>query len=198
MTKSKTVQATFALALAIAGCSKTDQPAAAASQGDEATPSETPIQGENAALNDAQMLQILSTVDTGEIAQAQIAVTKASTPQVRDFASQMIEEHNKAKQKGVLLASQTNITPASSPVSKNLHSKGATTLDKLQSTDPGSFDETYMKAQVKQHQEVLNLLDTQLIPAATNPDVHNHLVTARGMVEMHLTHAKKIQASMPQ
>ncbi|MET0389063.1 MAG: DUF4142 domain-containing protein [Polyangiales bacterium] len=199
MTINKPVSISFALALAMAGCSASPDPnAPAASAGDEATPEENIVLEQDKALTDEQMLQVLTTVDTGEIAQAQLAVTKSSSPQVRNFASEMIEQHNRAKQQGALLASQTKLSPTASRASKQLQAQGATTLEKLQSTDPGNFDQAYMKAQVKQHQDVINMLDTQLIPAATNPDLHNHLVSARGMVDQHLRHAKQLTDSLPQ
>jgi putative membrane protein len=174
------------------GCSKgSDAEAAAASQGDEATPGERSM----STLTDGQMLQVLDTVDTGEIAQAELAQTKAQSPQVREFAASMIEQHNRAKKQGAQLASQANMTLTPSALSGKLEAKGQGTLTKLKDTGADEFDAAYMKAQVKQHQEVLNTLDEQMIPAASSTAMRNQLTAARTMVQHHLTQAEEIQAN---
>jgi putative membrane protein len=174
------------------GCSKgSDAQAAAASEGDEASPAEHAM----SSLTDGQMLKVLDTVDTGEIAQAELAKTKAQSPQVREFAAGMIEQHNRAKKQGAQLASQANMTPTPSALSSKLETKGQGTLTKLQGTEADEFDAAYMKAQVKQHQEVLNTLDEQLIPSASSTAMRNQLTAARTMVQHHLTQAEELQAN---
>lgn len=178
---------------ALAGCSKSDTTAAAAaSQGDEVTPAES----STTALTDGQKLQVLTTVDNGEIAQAELALSKATTPQVRDFANSMIEQHTRAKQQGAEFASQSGATPAGSALSDKLTSASKATLQKLQGTEASSFDHAYMKAQIKQHQEVLDLLDQQLIPTAGSTATRDQLTTARNMVQHHLTHAQEVEGTL--
>ena len=191
MTKSRLMQLSLAAAVAIAaGCSKSsEKPAAAASQGDEASPQEQEMAR---GLNDGQLLQVLATVDSGEIQQARVALTKASSPQVRNFASDMIEQHTRAKQLGAALSSQHNLALRPSPISEKLDGKGTQTLGQLQSADSRSFDGVYMQAQVKQHDEVLKMLDDKLIPSASHAEVKQQLTEARNMVQQHLTHAKQL------
>jgi putative membrane protein len=136
---------------------------------------------------------ILDSVDTGEIEQAQVAKTKASDPRVRDFATQMISEHTKSKQKGDQLASQTGMTPAASKYSQDLQAKGSQMLAKLRAADASSFDSTYMAGQVQQHQEVLSLLNDKLLPAASDASLRQMLQEAQTMVQHHLDVAKQIQ-----
>ena len=192
MTKTKMMQLSLAAAVLIAsGCSKSsEQSSAAASQGDEASPQE---QDAARGLGDGQLLQVLATVDSGEIQQAQVALTKASSPQVRNFASDMIEQHTRAKQMGAALSSRNGLALRPSPVSEKLEKQGADTLDKLQRSDSREFDNTYMQAQVKQHDEVLNMLDDKLIPSASSAAVKQQLTEARSMVQQHLQHAKQLK-----
>lgn len=196
MTKWKTTQYSFAAlaltALAGAGCSSSnsEEPAAASSQGDEVTPAEG-----NTELTQGQILNVLATVDSGEIAQAQLAVTKATAPQVRQFANDMIEMHSRSKQEGAQFAEQSGITLSSSKLSNTLENKGSAELRELETTDASKFDKTYMHAQVKQHQEVLDKVNSQLIPAA-NATTRDQLETARGMVQQHLADAKKIDEAL--
>jgi putative membrane protein len=187
----------IAAALGVAGasaCSKgsgaTTSSAPAASQGDEATPIEKTVP------TDAQILQIVATVDTGEIEQAQIATTKATSVQVREFATEMIDQHTTSKQEGTQLAASVSLTPEGSAISNKLKSDATQVAESLKNSDSAAFDETYMKAQIKQHQEVLDMLTGQLIPSASNPQLRQQLTKAQAMVQHHLMKAQQIEQTM--
>jgi putative membrane protein len=185
--------------MALAGCSKdntTSDPQPAASQGQEATPSEpvTPVQPVQVTSkpSDAQILAILDTVDTGEVQQAELANSKATDPRIRQFAQHMIQQHTKAKQEGAQLATQESLTPTPSDVSGELESKGKTMLSSLQGAKDTGFDATYIEGQVKQHQEVLDMIDQTLLPAAQHSALVTQLKAARAMVKNHLEQAQEI------
>jgi len=192
MTKIALTQVSFVAAVAIlTGCSKSAEEAApAASQGDEASPEET------ARMSDGQLLQVISMVDTGEIQQAQIALTKASSPQVRNFASDMVEQHTRAKQQTAALAAQNGLVLRSSPTSDKLQRDGTSMLETLQRTDTRQFDTVYIQGQVTQHDEVLKMLDDKLIPGAANARVRQQLSDARTLVQQHLRHATELKDAL--
>jgi putative membrane protein len=197
----------------------------AASQGDEMTPSEAPPAQtaqatpptplvtadspapvapadvpaqptETAQLNDAQIAKITDAVDTGEVEQAQLAATKTKNARVKKFANQMIAQHTQSKQKNAQLAKKANITPAESSVYSALATRSNQVVEGLKQADATSFDSLYISAQVQQHQAVLDVLNGQLIPAATNPELKAQLEKARAMVEKHLADAKDVQQSL--
>lgn len=173
-----------------AGCSTSyDEPAAAASEGDEASPQEITRSG----LTEGQLLKALATVDTAEIQQAQVALTKATMPQVRNFASDMIEQHTRAKQQGESFAAHNGLALRTSPTSDKLLSHGREVLDKLQRTDVRDFDDAYVQAQLDQHAAVLNMLDKQWIPGAPSALLKQHLSDARAMIQQHLSHAQQLR-----
>ncbi len=147
-------------------------------------------------LTDEQIVGITEAVNKGEIEQAKVAQKKAKNPRVKKFASHMISQHTKAKQKGAKLVKQTKLTVADSAVATDLQSKTTEQLEKLKAAEVPDFDKDYTDGQVAQHQEVLDLLNTQLIPSATHPDLKARLEEERSMVEEHLTEAKDIQASL--
>jgi putative membrane protein len=195
MTRSKLMQLSMAAVVAVAaGCAKSyDEPAAAASEGDEASPQEIT----HGRLSEGQLLQLLASVDTAEIQQAQVALTKATSPQVRNFASDMIEQHSRAKLSGEAFAKQNGLVLHSSPTSQKLERDANEMLAKLQRTDVRHFDDTYVQAQLDQHAEVLSLLDTKWIPAAPSALLGQHLKDARVMVRHHLTHAQELRDTVP-
>jgi putative membrane protein len=177
---------------ALGGCSSgsSEPEAAAASEGGEATPPES------STPSDGQILGILAAIDTGEIKQAQIALTQATDPRVKEFAQHMIEQHSQAKQKGAELAQQQGLTPASSETSNELETKGGQLLNTLNETKDATFDSTYMKAQIQQHQDGLNLIKDKLMPAVKNDALSTQLKTAQNMVQSHLNEAQQIMPTL--
>jgi putative membrane protein len=144
------------------------------------------------ALNDAQIAKIADTVNAGEIEQAQVARRKAKQAKVKSFAQHMITEHTRAKRQASALAKQLDLMLEESAVSQELAGEATRALEALNAADAAQFDKHYIDAQVEQHHNVLELLDTQLIPQATDAKLKAQLKTARTMVESHLNQAKKI------
>jgi putative membrane protein len=185
----------IALGLAAGGCSKGSESndAPGASQGGEATPAEMSGSDKSAALTDGQIMQILATVDDGEIQQAQVALAKTSNPQVRSFADMMINQHTSDKQQGQALSAQTKADPAPSAQANKLQTKAAQMLEKLNGTEPSDFDKIYIQGQIDQHKEVLNMLNDKLMPAAKDPMLRQQLTAAQSMVQHHIDMAQQIQ-----
>lgn len=210
-----------------AGCSsdeaasENEYPQPAATQGDEATPAEpmssyptatpsasaaavsasppavgTPVGPES--LRDSQIMQVLRSVDQAEIEQATLARNKASDPRVKTFAEQMIEQHSRSMKSNAGLARTLGVQPEDSKLAGELQAKTGETLRTLRGADAEMFDRAYMTAQVKQHQEVLELLDTRLIPSAGNAELRATLTDTRSMVSNHLAEAQAAQSNLRQ
>lgn len=176
------------------GCSKdSSEPQPGASQGNEAPPA-APATGTvpQTKLTDGQITEILTTVDTSEIEQAQVALKKTNNPDVRAYATHLVEQHTTSKQAGAQLTSQT-LRPAGSPKAVELQTKGTQMLEKLEAADAASFDSIYLQGQIQQHEEVLSMIDHQLLPAVNEPALRDHLTNARGVVQQHLEQARKLQ-----
>jgi putative membrane protein len=154
-------------------------------------------QAADGSLNDGQILQITDLVNQGEIDQAQLAKSKATRNDVKEFAAGMIADHGKAKQAGAKLLAQEQIRMEDSPVATELKSESTRALEALRSAPPGAaFDKEYIDGQVKAHQKVLSLLESRLIPNANAEPLEAELEKTRGMVERHLRHAQKIEQAL--
>jgi putative membrane protein len=149
-----------------------------------------------APLKDGEIVKITESVDTAEIEQAKLAKKKAQNAQVKKFATHMITQHTQAKQKGARLTKSAKLTPEESELGRQLTTKAERTLESLEAADEAGFDAEYMRAQVQQHQEVLDLLDQRLIPNAQNADLKTQLQATRDMVQQHLTQGQEIQQSL--
>jgi putative membrane protein len=180
---------------AVGGCTKEDPatqyPAPGASQGDEPAPA--PEEKRGADVNDHQIIGVLTTVDAGEIEQARVALTRAADPRVKQYAAHMVDQHTESTQRASTLASQYDLMPAASDMAKSVQDKASRTKSLLDETNENAFDVTYMKAQIQQHQEVLDMLKSQLLPAAHNEALGLQLRAASSMVLNHLNEARAIE-----
>jgi len=184
---------TLICAVAATGCSKNaSTPEPGASQGSEAPPVPATGTVPMTKLSDGQIAEILSTVDSGEIEQAQVALQRATRPEVRDFATHMVDQHTASKQAGAQLASQSGLTPAPSPKAAELKAASEKMLQTLNAADASNFDITYVDGQIAQHATVLKMIEDQLTPAVNDSALRDQLSTARGMVQRHLDQARQL------
>jgi putative membrane protein len=175
------------------GCSKgASEAEPGASQGNEAPPTVTgtvPL----TKLTDGQIAEILTTVDDGEIEQAQVALKRATDPEVRAFATQMVDQHTASKQAGAQLATQASLKLAPSPKAEELKVASSQALERLSRADANNFDVTYIDGQIEQHATVLKLVQDQLLSAVNEPALRDHLNKTRDLVQQHLDHARQIK-----
>jgi putative membrane protein len=75
-----------------------------------------------------------------------------------------------------------------------MRKKGREELAMLDAKSGSEYQKAYVDAMVKGHAEVLELLETRLIPAATDEQVRNFLTSSRDHVAMHLDRGKALQS----
>lgn len=63
------------------------------------------------SLNNRQVVKVLSTANTDEIMQANVALPKLQSSQVCNYVQMMINEHSMNDQKGQALSSRLGIVP---------------------------------------------------------------------------------------
>lgn len=165
--------------LAIAG-NMTDKQAA------QQTAAATPVK------SDAEAVAVLMGVNDHEIRASQMAQKKGVSPAVMDYANMMVKEHGDNQAKIISLAGAQSVTPAETEGVKALKAKKQTMRDELSLLEPAKFEAAFLKAMVKDHTEVLAKLDKELIPAAKNAAVAQHLRDTRMHVAMHLEKAKSL------
>ncbi|MBV9772750.1 MAG: DUF4142 domain-containing protein [Gemmatimonadetes bacterium] len=184
------------------GASTTDTTAAdttttSTTPGSTAAPMDSGSMAAGAALSDAQIAGVLSASDSAEINPSQLAMQKAQNAQVRAFAQQMVKDHGMLEDSLHAMAQQQNMTPATSPLSSQVQTAAQATMQSLQGASGAAFDRAYMDAMVQSHQMALNAVDTQLLPAAQNPQLKTALQQkVRPAVASHLQHAQQIQGSL--
>ena len=174
-----------------AGCSgegASDHTARAGAEGGSATAS-VPV----GSLDDAQILDVVRTVNLAEVAAAELATERAAAGDTRQYAQHVMEDHSKGNQQVATLAA--TIPPRGNPLSMTLREKGAADIEKLEKHSGEEFDRAFVEAQARMHQEVLDTIDEQLLPAAEDQQLRMLLQTTRDQVAMHLEHAQQLQGT---
>ncbi len=146
-------------------------------------------------LTDEKIAAILDAANTGEIEQAKVAQKNAKDPRVKAFAAHMIQDHGKNMTESRALLTKIGVTPAESPVSTKLSHDSQQLVSTLGEAKGADFDKAYIDAQVKEHQDVLDMMDTKLLVQVKNGDLKAAIQAFRPKVEHHLEEAKSIQAS---
>lgn len=147
-------------------------------------------------LSDAQLAQLLLTANMGEVAKAEAAQPKLADAQAQRFAQRMVSEHGTAITREQALFAQLKISPTPSALSDRLASEANAAVQALQATPPGSgFDLTYMCLQVREHAEVVALLDANA-PGARNTQLQAEAHAVRTTAADHLAAAEDITVAI--
>lgn len=149
-----------------------------------------------APLSQNQVAMVADLANTSEVEQGKLAESKAKAPSVKKFAAMMVKHHTEAKQEQAKLFKKLNLTPAQSQKSSALKEDADKMMTSLKGVDGPAFDVAYMNSQVDAHQKVLDAIDKDLLPAASDQELINGLKKMRGTVESHLTEAKTLQAQL--
>ena len=147
-------------------------------------------------LDDSQIIDIMMTVDKGEIAAAQEALTKKVSPSVDLYAKYLIKQHGKNLEELTQLAKQLGLEPKESTISNSMALSGKSGLKSLDELQGQAFDKAFIDAMVKGHQGGLELVDTKLLPQTKNPQLKVFVEQFRGMVSKHLEKALKVQKTL--
>jgi putative membrane protein len=146
--------------------------------------------------NDAQIASIVVTANQVDIDAGKLAASKASNPDVKAFAQQMVTDHSGVNKQATELVTRLKVTPEDNATSQSLKSGGESNIATLKGLSGAAFDKAYIDHEVAYHQQVLDAVDKVLIPSASNADLKALLVKVRPAFVAHLEHAKHVQASL--
>lgn len=176
---------------------ETPSPSPAVTEGSAAaTPPPPPAEPAMAKLGDAQIAAIVVAANQVDVDAGQLALRKSTNPEVKKLAERMVTDHNAVNKAAIELVTKLKVTPEETAISKQLTASGAETRAKLEALDGAAFDRAYVDNEVAYHEAVIGVLDTQLIPAATNAELEAALVGVKPAFDAHLQHAKQLQAAL--
>ena len=156
----------------------------------------TATMAEDAKPNDAQIAHIAYTAGQIDIKAAQLALQKSKNKEVRDFAENMVHDHNAVNDQALALVKRLNVTRQDNDTSKALLKQADAKQAELSKLDGSAFDKAYADNEVAYHKTVDNALETVLIPDATNPELKDLLTTGLKIFQGHEQHAEHVAQSL--
>ncbi|HEX8404835.1 MAG TPA: DUF4142 domain-containing protein [Duganella sp.] len=145
---------------------------------------------QNLSKGDQRILTDLAQANVNEVAAGNIALQKASAPEVKSFAQKMVDDHTKGLQEVQTVAQAKNVTLPTEPDAK--HKKMA---DRLNALSGPEFDKMYVaNAGVNDH-KVAHKLVTDAQKKAKDPDIKALAGKLQPTIEQHMTAVQPLAAS---
>lgn len=151
-----------------------------------------------------QFREKVSSSDAFEITSSKIAMTHAVNPKVKNFASQMVRDHQTTTDKLValgglkkasLVANMQRGKDGKFAGNDLLSTAQASELNSLDSKSNADFDKTYMTDQVKGHKDAVALLQ-DYAKNGDNTKLKSYATEVLPTVKHHLVEAQKISAEL--
>ncbi len=153
----------------------------------------TPTTGDmSGGWTDANVVDVLTVANQGEVDYSQLGVDKATNASVKEFAQMMVKDHSTMLTSVKDLSTRLNVTPASNDKANDLKEENTKDVNDLNAKTGNDFDKEFMDEQIDMHQETLDLL-TDLDGRTTNADLKAAIAEARPKVQAHLDQAKAIK-----
>jgi len=126
--------------------------------------------------------------DLYEIASAELALERASSPEVRAWAVQMIDDHMTSAHQ-LAAALEMNETRGVAPIPTQLDARRRTMYEHLESAPADKFDAAYLDQQLLAHEETFTLLQAYR-REGDNSQLRSFAAGAAPVVARHLSHVK--------
>jgi putative membrane protein len=141
--------------------------------------------------SDASVAAVMSLIDRQELESSQLAVQRASNPEVKRYAQEMIAAH----QGGGSQPANTRAT-GESDLTTFLQQAHTAAMNQLRTLPAGvEFDRAYMVSQVKAHEGAHQTLE-RLQTAARDNALTDRIRQKMAAVQQHLQRARAIQTSL--
>ena len=187
----KSVVFALFVAIAVAGC-KRDKNESAETAATRPAPKVAPKPTPRTILPEPEALHILLTLDSSRIASARAVSELSQSDAVLEFARIDVADHRAVWRMLFALSQQTGTTPTDNVTSQNVRVGSEQFVTELMARDSG-INNSYLAHEVREHEQMLMLLDTALIPSARDTALQTLLQQIRPMVEAHVQQARRIQ-----
>ena len=134
---------------------------------------------------DADFYKTAAEGGMAEVEMGKLAQDKSSNASVKDFGAMMVTDHSAANNKLKTIAAKKNVKLPTSPSVEQMATKA-----KLEVLSGSTFDKSYVKGMLQDHQEAVKEFQTQA-SSGQDPDAKAFAAATLPTLKAHL---KKIQA----
>ncbi len=141
------------------------------------------------------VLSQVAIANQSEVQQGEAAAKKATTPTVKEFARRIAQDHKASSKQLQQLAAKIGVTLADSRAQTATESQSAT-MGELAGKTGKDFDRAFIEAQIQAHEQNIDKIRNQLLPASDQPEVREYLEQTAAAMEGHLASAKQLKQDL--
>jgi putative membrane protein len=154
------------------------------------TPKSQSSSSANLSSGDRKFVEKAAVDGMAEVEMGKLATSKATDPQVKQFAQRMVTDHSKANDELKSVAGGKGIQLASGPDKK--HQKD---MDEMSKKDAKKFDHEYMEMMVKEHKKDVSEFEKQS-KSAKDPDIKAFAAKTLPTLKEHLQMAQSTMSAL--
>jgi putative membrane protein len=148
------------------------------------------------ALDDPTIVAIFDAANTYDIEASSLALKKANSEGVRNYATMLVAAHTDARKQGRDLAKKLGVTPTP-PAVNPLAADHEASMKKLRGLSGAAFDRAFLESEVAYHKAVIGAVQTVLMPAIQNAELKNFVVKIAPVFVQHQMAGEKLLAALP-
>jgi putative membrane protein len=145
---------------------------------------------------DPEIAHIAYTAGALDVANGQQALAKSHNKAVREFAAEMVRDHQAVNDQALALVKKLNVTPADNATSKALATAQKAKLAAMAKLSGAAYDRAYAANEVAFHKTVNGALQSTLIPSSNNAELKSLLETGLTLFTEHQHHAEHLASSL--
>jgi len=149
-----------------------------------------------ATMSDPQIATVALTAHQIDIDRGKLALKHTKSDEVKQFAEQMVHDHQAGIDEAMALAKRLGVKPTQSDTTKSLKAEATKTAKRLNKEKGAAFDKDYIDTEVAYHEAVISAVRDTFVPGAQNAQLKTLLETAIPTLEGHLQHAKMVQKQL--
>lgn len=147
-------------------------------------------------LNDPTIVAIFDAANTWDMETGALAVKKAKSHDVHEFAEMLVRDHKAVRQQGRDLAKKLGVTPTP-PANFGMAKDHAAAMASLGKLSGAAFDRAFLAHEVAYHKAVLDAVTTTLLPALQNAEVKDLVTKVGPAFQAHMMKAQSLLDAYP-
>jgi putative membrane protein len=159
-------------------------------------PEERETKAKQPLSSDGEVLSFAMALNDVEVQMAEMAKKNAESSEVKNFAAMMSTHHQQSMGKIRSVQGKSKIQLETNDLSAKVKSDADQNMAMLRDKKGKEFDRLYIDSQVRMHQDALDQIDAQVLPAVSKGEVKTSLNEMRRSIQDHLTKAKSIQKKL--
>lgn len=151
----------------------------------------------DATLDDATIVAIFDAANTADIETGNLAAERGHSQEVRDFGEMLVHDHTMVRQQGRDLAARLDVTPTppADDAGARAHAEAMAMLESKQGAD---FDRAFLEHEVKFHRDVIDAVQSTLLPAIENAELEALVVKVAPAFNAHMLAAENMGKQIAQ